>query len=516
MKKRLKSKEQQYLDITSEERLRLTQFTIDHLSEAAFWIGPDARFHYVNNAACRALGYSRKELLSMRVHDIDPLFTKKVWPSHWKELKRRKSFTIESVHRRKNGSTFPVGIHINYLKYGEKEYNFAFTRDITEHKKQEEALQESEEKYRRLVKSANDAIFLANPETSILLDANQKAVELIGRPIKDIIGMHQMDLHPKEDREMYKEIFAKDASRSTSFNHTAFVVHKDGRHIPVQISAALITLKGKKVLMGIFSDITELKDIEDRLRKDKNSLQHIVAEKTKGLTVALKELEDRKRLADIGTLAATVAHELRNPLGVIRTAVYNIHKKKKGKRLDSHLANIDKKIAESDRIINNLLTYSKIKMPRYKQLYVCEVLEDCIKACKDRFKEVKVVIDRGYSCKKDCLIEFDRLHLTELFNNILNNAYQSFKTKKGRIKIKLDFNKRKKMLKLNFKDNGIGIESRSIEKIFEPFYTTKAKGIGLGLTICKQIVVLHNGTISIESQKQKGTTVSVTLPIKKS
>jgi PAS domain S-box-containing protein len=118
----------------AEDELKLTQFTVDNAADSIFWIKSDARFAYVNEAACNSLGYSREELLSMTVHDIDPGFPKDAWPDHWREIKERGSFSLETNHRTKNGMVFPVEVSVNYLKYGEKEYNCAFVRDITERK----------------------------------------------------------------------------------------------------------------------------------------------------------------------------------------------------------------------------------------------------------------------------------------------------------------------------------------------------------------------------------------------
>jgi PAS domain S-box-containing protein len=124
----------------AEEALRRTQFSVDRASDAVLWIAPDARILYVNDAACRHLGYSREELLSMKIHDIDPDYQADIWPRHWAELKQRGHSTFESRHRRKDGSIVPVEITINYLEFGGKEYNIAFVRDITERKRLEEEL----------------------------------------------------------------------------------------------------------------------------------------------------------------------------------------------------------------------------------------------------------------------------------------------------------------------------------------------------------------------------------------
>lgn len=120
-----------------EEALRLTQFSVDRAGDAVFWISPDARFIYVNDAACSSLGYSREELLNMTVHDIDPNFPAAVWPGHWQEARKRGSFIVESRHRTREGRVFPVEITVNYLEFAGEEYHCASARDITERKEAE-------------------------------------------------------------------------------------------------------------------------------------------------------------------------------------------------------------------------------------------------------------------------------------------------------------------------------------------------------------------------------------------
>jgi len=121
-----------------EERLRFTQFAIDRFSDAAFWMGPDARFIYVNEAACRSLGYTRDELLSMTVHDIDPGFPPERWQDHWREVKKHGSFNMESRHRARDGRIFPVDITVNFVVFEGREYNCAFAHDISDRKEAEE------------------------------------------------------------------------------------------------------------------------------------------------------------------------------------------------------------------------------------------------------------------------------------------------------------------------------------------------------------------------------------------
>lgn len=123
----------------AQETLRLTQFAVDHASDAAFWIGPDGKILYANEVASRHLGFTREELLAKTIHEIDPDFPALKWPEHWSEVKKNKSLVFESHHKAKDGQVFPVEVHANYACFEGKEYNFAFVRDITDRKRWEKA-----------------------------------------------------------------------------------------------------------------------------------------------------------------------------------------------------------------------------------------------------------------------------------------------------------------------------------------------------------------------------------------
>jgi len=130
------------LDITDRKRsdvaLRLTQFTVDRGSEATYWMRRDGSLIYVNDRACEALGYSREELLSMKIQEINPDFPPERWPYHWDELRKRRIYSAESTHRAKDGHLIPVEITANYIEYDGKEYNCVYARDITDRKLAEE------------------------------------------------------------------------------------------------------------------------------------------------------------------------------------------------------------------------------------------------------------------------------------------------------------------------------------------------------------------------------------------
>lgn len=141
-----------------ESRLALMSFALNNVHEAAFLIDEQARFHFVNEEACRILGYSRDELMTMRVKDVDPDWPGSHWPEHWHELKRKKSMTFEGRHQTKDGHIFPVEINANFIDYEDQHYNLALVRDITERKQTEKELQASEQLFRALVENSPDFI----------------------------------------------------------------------------------------------------------------------------------------------------------------------------------------------------------------------------------------------------------------------------------------------------------------------------------------------------------------------
>ncbi|MGA1871204.1 MAG: ATP-binding protein [bacterium] len=271
----------------------------------------------------------------------------------------------------------------------------------------------------------------------------------------------------------------------------------------------------------LIQDITERRRIEEKhkeqLKKDKKGLELEVVKKLMELERTQKELEDAQRLADIGTLSASLAHELKNPLTAIRLATFNIKRKsKKNKSIDNHLTHIDKKIEECDQIIKNFLTYAKIKIPHYETISCLEILNECIRHMKHKYMKRNVKIIKNLKCGQDDIIEADPLHMKELFLNIFDNAFQALSdNKQGTIEIEGEYRREKNELYISIKDNGIGMNEGDIKNIFTPFFTNKTRGMGLGLTVCQQVVGLHAGTIDIQSKKGNGTTVSIILPIKR-
>ncbi len=276
-----------------------------------------------------------------------------------------------------------------------------------------------------------------------------------------------------------------------------------------------VNYKDKKAVIESFIDITESKKTQMELAKDKEWLEGAVNLKSAELKDAERKLNEAKRLSDIGTLAATIAHELRNPLGVIKTAVYNIKYKNKDPALEKNLVNIDKKIMESDQIIENLLSYSKISVPRLEEVLCSSILSEVLEKIGQKYYgwDVRVATSCNYNSKDFILA--DKVQMQMLYFNIMDNAFQALPDNRGTITLTGNYNNKENIFVMFFKDNGIGIDEEDMAKLFNPFFSKKARGIGLGLALCKQIVTLHGGTITINSKRNEGTEVIVSLPIRR-
>lgn len=145
-------------DVTDKEvvesRLRLIQFALDNVNEEAFWISKEGDILYVNKATCKALGYSQDELVGMKVHDVDPTELAKNRDLNWEQVKKSRQDVIETFHRRKDGTIFPVEVNRNYLIYEGQEYEFSFARDISERRSAQNRLEREKRRIERLHETA--------------------------------------------------------------------------------------------------------------------------------------------------------------------------------------------------------------------------------------------------------------------------------------------------------------------------------------------------------------------------
>jgi PAS domain S-box-containing protein len=263
----------------AEEELRMMNATVSNAAEGILWINEYGGITFFNDTICSMLGYSREEFSLLTIQDINPRFIDNHLGSLWPGISKRKYLTVQDTHRKKDGSLIPVEILLNYIEFGPQAYVFAFVRDITDRKHAEDELKSAYEKNKGLMDYANDAIFIADAETGMLLDANNKTQALIGRTLAEIQTMHESQLHPKEEEERYRAYFKKHAREGMGLQEEV-VVDQNGDRIPVIVSAAILNLGGRRCMMGIFHDISDIKKAHDALQLANKKL-NLLAEITR-------------------------------------------------------------------------------------------------------------------------------------------------------------------------------------------------------------------------------------------
>ena len=271
----------------SERQLTEQQARLNGLIDSAMdaIVSTDAQQNIIlfNHAAELMFGYRAADIIGQ---PLEKLLPPRYGAKHRQHVEAfgRTGVTVRSmqtpavaVGMRANTEVFPIEASISQVEVGGKKIYTAILRDISERRQIESRLQRSEEKHRMLMQSASDAIFIADADTGILIDANKRGEELIGRPQVEIIGMQQGKLYPDEQNAQYCELFRQHVeSGSGVVAVPVFVQHRDGRKIPVEVSCNLVEIAGKRMLIGIFRDITERLRVEAVLKLKDERLQQAI------------------------------------------------------------------------------------------------------------------------------------------------------------------------------------------------------------------------------------------------
>ncbi|MFL6216725.1 MAG: two-component system sensor histidine kinase NtrB [Blastocatellia bacterium] len=226
---------------------------------------------------------------------------------------------------------------------------------------------------------------------------------------------------------------------------------------------------------------------------------------------AQAELQRNRALSAVGQMTAQIAHEIKNPLGSIRFAAEVLKRQKLGEAHDRETINvIERSVDHLAAIVNELSDYARPKEMKKATLNLNQLLDDIMPMVADRLAAKKVRIERQYAAHLPAG-EFDVTELKKLFLNLIINAIEASEPGR-RIELRTGADGNGKVI-VEIIDHGEGMDAETLRRLFEPFYTTKEKGTGLGMAIARKIAELHHGELIVRSQKGQGTTATVRLPI---
>lgn len=385
---------------------------------------------------------------------------------------------------------------------------FAAARDVTKLKEIERELREKSLYARSLIEASLDPLVTIRADGKIM-DVN-KATELVtGRSRDELIGSDFSDYftEPHRAREGYKRVFLDGSVR----DYPLAILHESGNFIDVVYNASLYTNDAGEV-QGVFAaarDITQRKRAEEALKQYSERLEEMVETRTKELRNAQEQLIRKERLAVLGQLAGGVGHELRNPLGAIKNAAYFLKMVLENPEEDVQEAVeiLEKEVGKSEKIISSLLDFARPKLPLRCKTDIAAVLKE--ELSRLNIPDNIVLVRRLDDLLPSLIADPDQLG--QVFSNVFSNAIQAM-PEGGTLSIRSEMSGKDSVAVL-ISDSGPGIPKENLGKLFEPLFTTKAKGIGLGLPITKSIIDQHGGTIEVQSPPGAGCTVIITLPL---
>ena len=473
-------------------------------------VSPDnAGILLCNNTLLNKTGYSREELIG------SPIF-KMYHDDCMDEVKKTFQEFVETgviedkelILKRKDGSKIHVSLNVNAVKdeTGQTQYSISSWRDITEAKQAEEALRESEERYKALFERSLELVYLCDFEGNFI-DANDAALKSLGYTKKDIKSLNFSSLLTEDQFPLAIET-VEDILK-TGFQEDVVeykLRRKDGEHIFVESKGAIIYRDGKPyAIQGIARNITDRKQAEEKRKQ----LQ--------------AQLQQAQKMEAMGTLAGGIAHDFNNLLMAIQGRTSIMLTKKDSSHPDiRHLKGIEDNIESAADLTNQLLGFARGGKYEVRPTDLNELIKKQNRMFGRTKKEITI---RGKYEENPWSVEVDRGQIEQVLLNLYVNAWQAMPGG-GNLNLEtenvtLDENYVKpfsiapgRYVKISVTDTGVGMDKATREKIFEPFFTTKemGRGTGLGLASVYGIIKNHGGFINVYSEKGHGTTFNIYLP----
>ncbi len=492
-------------DCDQETRLQhFAQFTLEHLSDAVYWIHIDGRLIYVNQAACDMLGYSNDELLAKRIFDIDPFLTAERWKPMLDALFQQGNRTFQSVHLSKDGRTIPVEISSSVYELDGEQFACSLARDITGRNAAENEHQREHSFVESLLETA-PVIILVLDEQGQVVRFNHRAEHSTGYRLDEVRGKDWLSMFvPEPNREEVAALLRQSMAGATMRGVVYGILTKTGAERDILWHDQILSDVGSSGmgLLAIGQDITEQRELELRLHQ-------------------------AEKMEAIGRLAGGIAHDFNNQLACIMGWVEILGKEAVNNPAISESA---ERILQATRrasdLTSQLLAYARKGKYVTAPVDLHELIHE-VTGILRRSLDKRIVLDVDLQAS-ECHTLGDS---TQLGNAILNLALNARDAMPGggTLSIKtevLAFDLVSvanapcdvtpgEYIKLTVADTGTGMDAETQRRMFEPFFTTKAKGrgLGMGLAAVHGTVKNHHGAIATRSGMGQGTSIQVLLPI---
>jgi PAS domain S-box-containing protein len=475
--------------------------------------GADDRIMAMNQAASDMLGYTLDDIPDLRHWWTRAYPDEKYREEVRAEWTRRTASAIERMGRIepmettvtcKDGTTRYV--RFSFASIGDR--HILTGEDLTARRHAETALRESEARYRNIFNAAYDVIYTIEPDGT-LSSISPSAERMTGWRPEEWIGKHFAPVVHPDDQSRVQVVLDRLFAGETYPGAEIRIVTKSGAYLDTEFTAAMHHRDGSPVVVGVLRDISARKRAEEQVRKLNEGLERTVRERTRALLDAQQELVRSERLSMLGQVAGSVGHELRNPLGVMSNAVYFL----KSVLTDAdditreYLDIIQSEIMDADRIVEDLLDSVRVKPPHPETVSLAPLLEQSLAKC---------AIPESVTVRLEIPEEIpplwvDAMQMMQVFRNLISNGVEAMPGG-GVLVVRAVTDKGEKRVTIHVTDSGSGMTPEHREKLFQPLYTTKARGIGLGLSVVKNLAEANGGRVEVESEPGLGSTFSVSMP----
>ena len=470
---------------------------------AVMIVDDEGHIRFVNAGAENLFKYQRHELIGQVVEILLPQQFQNIHIAHRSSFfdhpeTRAMGANLELAGRRKDGTEFPVEIGLSYIRAEDEILALAFITDITERKHAHDVVRRSEARFRHLVETAPGAIVVVNKDGTIEL-VNESVEILFGYQRANLVGQAIEILLPQQLRDIHahqrSSFFDHPEARAMGANLELAGRRNDGTEFPVEIGLSYIRAEDEILALAFITDITERK----RAQQQQLTLQI-----------------EQERVKILRTFIQDAAHEFRTPLTVMRTNLYLAKNTPDETKKDKFVNRIEQKIEDIEKLVDDLSIIARLDtLPNY--VLTPHKLNDLLTAFAKQYHPR--IQTAGLSMVVELAEPTDEvmLHPTDFkkaLDHIVDNAIR-FAKAHDRVTIQSIYHN--EQVTIIIEDTGMGMSAEVQARIFEHFYREDAAhstyGFGLGLPIARKIIELHHGTITVASQLNVGTRVTISLPL---